>query len=74
MDPVSAYLIAPDDGLHSQMIIDGLGVGCSAAHSAAQVESRQWQRVGLYGRQVGRAHIRVAAEIRIPGLYMRRER
>lgn len=73
MDPVSAYLVAPNDSLHSKMIIDGLGVGSSAADGAAQVECRQRQRVGLYRCQIGWAHIRVAAEIRVPGLYKRRK-
>lgn len=73
MDPVSAYLVAPNDSLHSKMIIDGLGVGSSATDGAAQVECRQRQRVGLYRGQIGWAHIRVAAEIRVPGLYKRRK-
>lgn len=67
MDPAQSYLIASNDGLHGQMIIDGLGVGRSA-DSATEIKGRQWQRVCLHGRQIGRAHIRVATEVSIPGL------
>lgn len=62
------YLVAPDDGLHGQMVVDGLGVGRSAGDGSSEVEGGQRQGVGLHGRQVGRADVAVAAEVRIPGL------
>lgn len=67
MDPAQSYLVASNDGLHGQMVIDGLGVGRSA-DSTTKIKSRQRQRVCLHGRQIGRAHVRVTAKVSIPGL------
>jgi len=64
----STYLVAPDDGLDGQMVVNGLGVGRSAGDGSSKVEGGQRQSVGLHGRQVGRANVAVAAEVRVPGL------
>lgn len=62
------YLVAPDDRLDGEMVVDGLRVGRSSANGASKVESGQGQSVGLNRGQVRRAGVAVAPEIGIPGL------
>lgn len=67
-----AHLVAANDGLHGQMIVDRLLVGLGARQIAARCGATgvlgQRHVAGLCGRQRRRRTVGIVAEVRVPGL------